>query len=201
MVLFTCLRMPSAGARTGVPSAAKMSVPSCRWKLGTWRGNHQSWVYVASPPTGNGPKPTCTASACESPRSISGCRAASRRRVLLAGDRWIDCVRDCASDGTGPWPGSRLSPVPRGRVGVVLGGSVGSDACGSVVVGRDSGAGVVVVEGAAVVVVVDGGGAVVVVVVGSVGSGSSPICAFAAVPTTRAATEAATTSAKARKRR
>src|SRR5438067_44079 len=102
--------VPSVGDRTAVPYAAKMSVPSWRWKLGTHRGSHQSSPKVAGPATGNRPKPAIAAWSAVRPKSCNGSSASVRLVVLLALDRTTELINAWYSGGTTWEPLSTESP-------------------------------------------------------------------------------------------
>src|SRR5207248_11788779 len=119
--------VPSNGARMGVPPAAKMSLPWCRWKLGVKRGISQSSDQLARPTTGKWPKPTLIASCGVSPKSSSAPRAWMRAAVLLGGVRLTALIWACASAGTVWEPGLTVVVVVEdgGGGGCVDGGGLG----------------------------------------------------------------------------
>src|SRR5438270_974859 len=135
---------PSATARIGVPVAAKMSLPWCRWNVGVNRGMSQSSDQLAMPATGKCPKPTLMASWGVRPKSSSALTAWIKAAVLLGGVRLTALIWASASGGTVWGPGLMVVVVVgtaagvgggSGRGGWVVGGWVGGG-LGTLVVGR-----------------------------------------------------------------
>src|SRR5947209_12436463 len=169
---------PSATARIGVPVAAKMSLPWCRWNVGVNRGMSQSSDQFAIPATGKCPKPTFTASWGVRPKSSRALTAWIKAAVLLGGVRLTALICASASGGT-VWEPGLMVVVVVGAVGGggsgwgawVTGGWVGGG-LGTVVVGRGTVGGGLVVDG-------DVWGGVVVVGVGQTWAWA---CQMAAAP-------------------
>src|SRR4051794_385567 len=114
------LRTPSAGARAGVPPAAKMSQPWWKWKAPAHRGVSQSSLKLAGPAAGNRPNPMIAACCSLSPASTSGCRAASNLAVEFGGVRLTPLMMAAAPAGSVCGVvGSCPSPSPPSVVVVV----------------------------------------------------------------------------------
>ena len=173
---------PSFTARIGVPLAAKMSLPWCRWKVGVNRGMSQSSDQLAGPATGKWPKPTLTASCGVRPKSSRALTAWISATVLFGGVRLTALIWASASGGMVCGPGLTVVVV----VGAVGGGGGGGGSwrggwvpggwlgggLGTVVVGRGTVGGGLVVGGDV------WGGAVVV----GVGQTWAWACQMAAAP-------------------
>src|SRR5439155_2398151 len=124
---------PSTGARTGVPSAAKMSTPSCTRQVpsSSCRGIHQSSDQRARPATGKRPNPTSACCVSFKPYWPSGASAAARASVLLGAVRRTEFTLATMAAGTAPPEGESPPPSGPGATGVVgvvagpwLGGAV-----------------------------------------------------------------------------
>src|SRR3954467_11141094 len=114
------LRTPSAGARAGVPPAAKMSQPWWKWNSPAHRGVSQSSLKLAGPAAGNRPNPMIAACCSLSPASTSGWRAASNLAVEFGGVRLTPLMMSAAPGGSVCGVvGSCPSPSPPRVVDVV----------------------------------------------------------------------------------